>query len=132
MPTKNDPLRRIASTARLSHIKRAEAVGQTIDYTIDQLHKILRDDIDDGCEYCHCALHYGNVSIDHAVPTSRKGSFSIENIRLVCKPCNTKKGALTEEEYTELLEMMKTWSAEGSEILSTRLMQAPAWKGAKK
>lgn len=41
------------------------------------------------------------MTIDHAVPLSRGGKNSRENLRLACHHCNLDKGHLTEQEYIQ-------------------------------
>ena len=48
----------------------------------------------DGC--CrHCGA-VDDLSIDHIVPFSRGGQDTVENLQVLCRPCNSKKGAKVE------------------------------------
>lgn len=51
------------------------------------------------CYYCGSELSKENFTIDHAVPWMRGGSDTIENYRICCLRCNSKKGMRTEEEF---------------------------------
>lgn len=48
------------------------------------------------CYYCGLE---GLLTIDHLTPLSRGGTDDINNIVPACKPCNSRKGRKTEEEY---------------------------------
>ena len=37
--------------------------------------------------------------VDHKTPVARAGSNRISNLQLICGPCNTRKGALTDSEF---------------------------------
>lgn len=43
------------------------------------------------CAYCGITLH-GEYHIDHAIPLSRSGANSVENILIACGYCNRSKG----------------------------------------
>lgn len=53
------------------------------------------------CAYCkydndNHNIDYGeNLHLDHIVPFSKGGLTVIDNIQLLCRPCNTKKGSKT-------------------------------------
>ena len=54
-----------------------------------------------------CGVHMTNkgkvdasnyATIDHIVPKSRGGTSNIENLRLICRKCNNKRGNRVEED----------------------------------
>ncbi len=55
------------------------------------------------CDYCgkECGDRY---QFDHRVPVCRGGSNDMDNLALSCPPCNSRKGALTDEEFSDLGE----------------------------
>lgn len=56
------------------------------------------------CFYCGVGIEE-SFSIDHIIPLSRGGSNNIENIDLVCKPCNTKKSTRSKERMLEVMRV---------------------------
>ena len=44
------------------------------------------------CPYCHRSMPSSQKSLDHVVALTRGGAHSIENVVVVCKTCNTRKG----------------------------------------
>lgn len=54
------------------------------------------------CFYCGVDIKE-SFSIDHIIPLSKGGSNNIENIDLVCKPCNTKKSTRSKERMLEVM-----------------------------
>lgn len=40
------------------------------------------------CNYCNSS---DNLSIDHIIPISKGGKNSLDNIQILCNPCNNKK-----------------------------------------
>lgn len=44
------------------------------------------------CYLCGDALNDDGVTLDHVVPLSRGGEHSGENLRVACRPCNSRKG----------------------------------------
>lgn len=43
-------------------------------------------------KFCLCCGSYFNLSIDHIVPISLGGANDLDNLQLLCKSCNSKKG----------------------------------------
>jgi len=54
------------------------------------------------CIYCKVDIKEC-FSIDHIVPLAKGGSNNIENIDLVCKSCNTRKGTRSKERMLEIM-----------------------------
>ena len=51
------------------------------------------------CQYCGTRLCAGDGHVDHKLPFSRGGKETPKNMQLLCGPCNTRKGALTDGEF---------------------------------
>lgn len=54
------------------------------------------------CVYCGVDIRE-NYSLDHIIPLSKGGTNEINNIDLVCKPCNTRKGTRDKEYFMRLI-----------------------------
>lgn len=50
------------------------------------------------CQYCGVKLNWGNITIDHVLPSSRGGTTSWLNCVTACKGCNKRKDDRTPEE----------------------------------
>lgn len=50
------------------------------------------------CVGCGCDIS-ANYTEDHIIPLEREGSDYIENIQLMCSPCNSSKGVMTMAEW---------------------------------
>jgi 5-methylcytosine-specific restriction endonuclease McrA len=55
------------------------------------------------CVYCDEDLHDKEIHLDHIIPESRGGPTTMNNLQVTCRKCNTSKGTLTEEEFTNRL-----------------------------
>lgn len=56
------------------------------------------------CKYCEAELILtgcGKYHVDHRMPLKLGGSNSSENLQLLCKTCNLKKGAIDPDKYEE-------------------------------
>ena len=65
--------------------------GKKINYK-SVIIKILIDRDGDACKFCSKGVSVNNVSIDHKIPRSKGGSGSIDNLQLMHKECNSRKG----------------------------------------
>ncbi len=81
-------------------------------YTREELKAWIEHWISDPCPfcpYCGCRLSEKNFSVDHSQPLTRNGGYALENLTVCCKPCNTAKGILTRDEFTQLSELARSW-----------------------
>ncbi|WP_026574573.1 HNH endonuclease [Bacillus sp. UNC438CL73TsuS30] len=84
--------RSIENRVRVARL-RAKEVGSVADLTIKQLRNLLL--ISTSCIYCGTDLsdkRSQDVTVDHIVPTKRKGDSKIGNIAICCRRCNSSKG----------------------------------------
>ena len=54
---------------------------------------------DSTCRYCRIGLAWREWTVDHAVPFSRGGANTIDNIVMACRSCNARKAAGMPHEY---------------------------------
>ena len=88
------------------------------DVTQDWMEEQIVSVLGKPCFYCKTPLILDRVSPDHKQPVSRGGTNNRDNIRLVCRGCNTKKGALTESEFLKLLEILEPYAEIKSAVLA--------------
>jgi hypothetical protein len=43
------------------------------------------------CQTCRNHVHDDEIELDHVIPISKGGPTTVENLRLLCRPCNRKK-----------------------------------------
>ena len=51
------------------------------------------------CAYCGRTHRSRYLEIDHKYPVSRGGNDEIDNLQLLCTPCNMRKGIQSDEEF---------------------------------
>ena len=84
--------------------KRGEILGQVLgglfekkdahrSFTIEQRRLIWHSDELKKCAKCGERLTWNNFTIDHIRPHSRGGKTSMDNAKIMCRQCNSKKGA---------------------------------------
>lgn len=59
------------------------------------------------CHYCGVQLHADNLHVEHAIPLSRGGRHTAENLVLCCRDCNFLKHTRTAEEFYAFLREYK-------------------------
>ncbi len=104
------------------HRERAAAFGLTIDYSSSHLRELVVQALGAPCTYCGVPIVETTYSIDHDVPTSRRGSFRLDNCVVCCDRCNTIKGALTGDEYRLLVALFREIHPDAEADLRRRLM----------
>ena len=54
------------------------------------------------CQYCGKAkLYKQQLNVDHIVPESQGGAYTIENLVVACKQCNHRKGNRSVADYVK-------------------------------
>jgi 5-methylcytosine-specific restriction endonuclease McrA len=62
----------------------------------DIMFKVARRD-DYRCQKCQQPVPDDQIEFDHIIPHAKVGPTTVANIRLLCRTCNRKKGASTDE-----------------------------------
>lgn len=57
----------------------------------------IKDQFQNRCAYC--GERFDHLTQDHAIPLSRGGAYTRENIVPACRSCNSKKGDMTADEF---------------------------------
>jgi 5-methylcytosine-specific restriction endonuclease McrA len=114
-------LLRRTSNSLASHRRRAQAAGRRLDYGLDDLRRLVSDSLRLPCRYCGVSMSGATWSCDHATPTSRGGSFALDNLEVICRRCNEAKGRLTREEYSALVLLMWGWGSAARTDVINRL-----------
>lgn len=60
---------------------------------------------DSKCRYCRIGLAWREWTVDHAVPFSRGGANTIDNIVMACRNCNARKATGMPHEYAIRMAM---------------------------
>jgi len=55
------------------------------------------------CAYCGKNLSIESASFDHVKPLSRGGYDKTRNGAIACRPCNSRKGSMSREQFVNLL-----------------------------
>lgn len=81
--------------------RRAKKAGSNGYHTQAQIDAMLEDQHGE-CNVCRVDIR-GGYEADHIMPISRGGSNLIENIQLLCMPCNRRKSAKHPAEFAKMI-----------------------------
>lgn len=59
------------------------------------------------CRYCLAHFGLADISIDHEIPLSRRGSTGLDNIGYPCARCNKQKGGMDPTEFLNFLSYLE-------------------------
>lgn len=102
----HDPAFRVSEFARLKKFKRERArlMRTFTDGTLTRdVMRALWDSAAE-CPYCKVALHENNKSLDHTIPLN-PGLHSINNVRVCCRSCNSRKGRKSLDEFVATMSL---------------------------
>jgi len=82
------------------------------------------------CYYSNQQIDLFKCHVDHKQPLNRGGNSELSNLCLTDPKYNSAKGAMTEKEFKQLLELINSWEDSGKYLLM-RLRQGFMGKGGK-
>jgi 5-methylcytosine-specific restriction endonuclease McrA len=107
---------------------RDEKRDSEIDFDVEKLRAESRNCRGTACRWCGRTITAKNFSWDHRIPTSRGGTYSFENLQLVCSVSNGQKGNMTVAEFSELLALIKVWDEKARADVLRRLGLGARWR----
>jgi 5-methylcytosine-specific restriction endonuclease McrA len=114
-------LRRKISTLKSSLKRRSEENDVFYDITTEEIEQMFYACYGKECKYCVKILNIRNIACDHIVPLKKKGPSIKENLQLICKSCNTRKGPLSESDFQTILDWVKTQPEEVANYVMRKL-----------
>jgi len=112
-----------ASQLRGSWRERAKKYGENLDDvpTRAQIQEWLEAQQPIKCYIEGTFISAEVIEVDHKIPICRGGGFGLDNMGCTSRYYNNVKGSLTEEEFRNLLKLVKTWEDKGASLFK-RLM----------
>ena len=95
--------------------------------TKDAIEGMIRGVLGLGCVYCEEVVDVKNMGLDHKIPVNRGGRKSIDNLQIICKRCNTRKGVLTYGEYLMLLLTIDKLDEPAQKYVYRKLSSRDMW-----
>ena len=112
----------------MSSLKRRSEENE-VECTIDKagVVQMFFDVYGTGCKYCDRTLDYRNIVCDHIIPLVKKGKSSKDNLQLICKTCNTRKGPLNEDDFIVLMQLVGELPEELNKYVMRKLAKGGRW-----
>ena len=88
-----------SSTLRSTLKRRSKEYEVVFDISLPTIRNLLLRHYSKQCIYCDNILDVSNMVCDHIVPISSGGPSISQNLEMICKRCNIRKGPLTGREY---------------------------------
>ncbi len=95
------------STLKSSLKKRSKEYEVVFNISLEEIRTLFLKFYGKQCRYCPDVLLVSNIVCDHMYPVSLGGDSTPNNLTIICKRCNTRKGHLTDKEYMSLLLFLK-------------------------
>ena len=114
-------LNRKMSALKSSLKRRSYDHGVIFDITLNEIEDLFYDCYGKKCRYCETILRINNMVCDHIVPIVKEGDSVVENLQLICRSCNSRKGPLDEEDFKGIIEWANTQTLEVKEYVLRKL-----------
>ena len=96
-----------SSTLRSTLKRRSKEYEVIFNISLPTIRHLLLRHYSKQCIYCPNILDVSNMVCDHIVPLSSGGPSISQNLEMICKRCNIRKGPLTVREYRIVVEFIK-------------------------
>ena len=114
-------LQRKMQSLKSSLKKRSEDNNVLFKIDMEELRKMFYKSYGKGCRYCDKKMTLRNMVCDHIIPLAKNGNSTVDNLQLICKSCNTRKGPLDEKDFIELMLWVETLKNETKEYVLRKL-----------
>ena len=114
-------LQRKMQSLKSSLKKRSEESNVLFKIDMEDLRKMFYKSYGQSCKYCRKKLTIRNMVCDHIIPLAKNGDSTVDNLQLICKSCNTRKGPLDEKDFIELIMWVETLKEETQEYVLRKL-----------
>ena len=95
-----------SSTLRTTLKRRSKEYEVKFEISLTEVRELLYKSYGRKCRYCDTKLLVNNMACDHIHPLSLGGDSTLPNLQMICMRCNTRKGPLTDKEFTKLLNWL--------------------------
>ena len=96
-----------SSTLRSTLKRRSKEYEVVFKISLPTIRNLLLRHYGKQCIYCNNILDVSNMVCDHIVPLSSGGPSISQNLEMICKRCNIRKGPLTGKEYRILVDFLE-------------------------
>ena len=91
-----------SSTLRSTLKRRSKEYEVEFNISLEEVRELLYRVYGKKCCYCNCKLLVSNMVCDHILPLSLGGNSTPNNLQMICGRCNTRKGPLTDRNFSRL------------------------------
>jgi len=109
------------SNLKSSLKKRSEEHDVPFEISQDEIKELFREYYGKDCKYCDKKLTIKTIACDHIVPLIKNGPSTKENLQLICKTCNIRKGPLNEKDFALLIHLVMELPEELSSYVMRKL-----------
>ena len=95
-----------SATLRSTLKRRSKEYEVVFKISLPEVRNLLLHAYSKQCIYCDNILDVSNMVCDHIVPLSSGGPSISQNLEMICKRCNIRKGPLTGREYRIFIEFL--------------------------
>lgn len=95
-----------SSTLRSTLKRRSKEYEVEFNISLEEVRNLLYGVYGKQCNYCKSKLVVSNMVCDHIMPLSLGGNSTPGNLQMICGRCNTRKGPLTDKDFTKLLRWL--------------------------
>lgn len=101
--------------------RRSQDCGVEFNISLEDIKTMFLAKYGQECTYCGKELTFRSIACDHIIPLKKEGPSIKENLQLICKACNTRKGPLDEKDFKMIMNWVSKQTLEVKQYVSRKL-----------
>ena len=110
-----------SSTLRSTLKRRSKEYEVEFNISLAALRDLFLRHYGSSCKYCTSILTVSNMVCDHVVPLSCGGPSTVNNLEMICRRCNTRKGPLDANQYQDVVDWLNLQPEQVSSYIYRKL-----------
>ena len=116
------------SNLKTSLKRRSKEYDTIFEITLEQIREIIYKYYGKDCNYCGCTLTVANIVCDHIHPLSNGGDSIPDNLQIICRRCNVRKGNLSDKYFRRILKWLARQPDEISKYVLRKLSKGDNYR----
>ena len=117
-----------SSTLRSSLKRRSRDYEVLFEISLEEIRYLLYNSYGKKCKYCSTQMNVTNMVCDHITPISAGGPSIEDNLQMICKSCNIRKGPMTGTDFSRFIAWLKKQPAYMSKYIKRKMAAKETFK----
>ena len=117
-----------SSTLRSSLKRRSRDFEVEFKIALNEVRDMIYKSYGKSCKYCKTQMNVSNMVCDHILPISAGGPSTPENLEMICKSCNIRKGPMTGKDFGRFVNWLNKQPAYMMKFINRKMAAKDGFK----